>query len=160
MVFDIISDSENLPKWWPAVYLDLKVIQKGDNDGKNKILSVYTKGWLPYTLQWEITSINVSPQKCIEIKANGDLQGNGMWIFLPSSQGTTIIYNWSVNANKPFLKYMSFILKPIFAANHNWAMKQGLKSLELEIRRRKGEENVPQAPKPTFPHNILLAKYF
>jgi hypothetical protein len=28
------------------------------------------------------------------------------------------------------------LLRPIFAANHRWAMKEGKKSLELELTRR------------------------
>ncbi|MBX9784458.1 MAG: hypothetical protein K2X48_14310 [Chitinophagaceae bacterium] len=50
------------------------------------------------------------------------------------------------------------MMKPIFSLNHTWAMKKGLESLLLEIRRRKGEANVPAPPPPTFPHNITSNK--
>jgi hypothetical protein len=46
-------------------------------------------------------------------------------------------------------------MKPLFSANHHWAMNKGFESLNLELRRRNGEQNVPPPPKPTFPHNLL-----
>jgi hypothetical protein len=50
------------------------------------------------------------------------------------------------------------LLRPAFAANHEWAMRKGLKSLEFELRRRRGEQQVPPPPGPTFPHNLLNNK--
>ena len=32
-VYDIITDSAKLTDWWPAVYLDLKVLEKGGEGG-------------------------------------------------------------------------------------------------------------------------------
>jgi hypothetical protein len=43
-----------------------------------------------------------------------------------------------VRADKPILRYGSFILKPIFAANHRWAMARGEESLARELLRRRG----------------------
>jgi hypothetical protein len=61
-------------------------------------------------------------------------------------------------AEKPLLKKLSWLLRPAFAANHEWAMRKGLESLELELRRRRGELQVPPPPGPTFPHNLLNNK--
>jgi hypothetical protein len=46
-------------------------------------------------------------------------------------------------------------MRPLFAANHRWAMAKGLESLELELRRRRaGSEEerrlVPDPPGATF----------
>jgi hypothetical protein len=51
-------------------------------------------------------------------------------------------------------------MKPIFSANHRWAMARGEESLKLEIARRHArtpeeEARIPQPPPPTFPHNLL-----
>lgn len=47
------------------------------------------------------------------------------------------VTHWRVSAAKPLLRYLSFLLKPVFAANHRWAMKKGEESLRIEIARRK-----------------------
>jgi hypothetical protein len=48
-----------------------------------------------------------------------------------------ITYNWRVSAIKPLLRWLSWLLRPVFAANHRWAMARGEESLRLELRRRR-----------------------
>ena len=50
-VYDIITDVASLTRWWPSVYLDVTVLDPGDEYGIGKRASLYTKGWLPYTLR-------------------------------------------------------------------------------------------------------------
>ena len=69
-------------------------------------------------------------------------------------------YDWTVLAEKGVLKRLSLVMKPIFGANHRWAMARGEESLRLEIARRRaaGDPIVSAAiadpPGPTFPHNL------
>jgi hypothetical protein len=51
-VADILSDPLDLVRWWPSVYLDVKVLEPGDEYGLGRVVSLYTKGWLPYRLRW------------------------------------------------------------------------------------------------------------
>lgn len=37
----------------------------------------------------------------------------------------------------PLLRTLSFAFKPVFSANHRWAMQRGEKSLRLELVRRR-----------------------
>jgi hypothetical protein len=64
-------------------------------------------------------------------------------------------YDWQIEAKKPLLKKLSWLMKPLFSFNHLWAMQKGEESLQLEILRRKGNQNVPLPAQPTFPHNLL-----
>jgi len=48
-----------------------------------------------------------------------------------------ITYDWKIRADKALLRYLSFLLKPVFAMNHRWAMAQGEKSLCVELSRRR-----------------------
>ena len=68
-------------------------------------------------------------------------------------------YDWKISAEKGVLKTLSFIMKPIFGANHRWAMARGEESLRLELARRKATTldarmRIPPPPGPTFPHNL------
>ena len=47
-----------------------------------------------------------------------------------------MVYDWRIHAEKPLLRTFSFMLKPIFSANHHWAMRMGEQSLKLELARR------------------------
>jgi hypothetical protein len=50
-VSDILGDVASLARWWPSVYLDVHILDPGDERGVGKVVSLYTKGWLPYTLR-------------------------------------------------------------------------------------------------------------
>jgi hypothetical protein len=58
-VSDIIGDAAALTRWWPSVYLDVRVLEPGDEHGLGKVVSLYTKGWLPYTLRWDFRVTDV-----------------------------------------------------------------------------------------------------
>jgi uncharacterized protein YndB with AHSA1/START domain len=152
-VYRTLEDVETLAVWWPSVYLDVKILEKGQKGGVGKVVELFTKGWLPYTLRWKFRVTHTDFPNGFALEAIGDFVGKGVWTFTPNGSGTTISYDWQIEAEKPLLKKLSGLMKPIFSMNHEWAMAKGLESLELELRRRKGEKNVPAAPKPTFPHN-------
>lgn len=158
LVDSIIGNGESLPSWWPSVYLDVYEASQGDANNIGKRVYLYTKGWLPYTLQWHfVVSENKKPHG-FTIKAFGDFAGRGIWTFEQDGEYCNITFDWKLGANKTILKKLSWLMKPIFSLNHKWAMKKGEESLLLEIRRRNGERNVPAPPQPTFPHNVINNK--
>ncbi|MGA7989583.1 MAG: polyketide cyclase, partial [Candidatus Dormiibacterota bacterium] len=55
-VAEVLSDAEDLPRWWPSVYLDVNVVEDGDEHGIGRTVDLWTKGWLPYTLRWRFTT--------------------------------------------------------------------------------------------------------
>jgi len=152
---DIIGNAPDLPRWWPSVYLEVKELEKGDERGLGKVIDLYTKGWLPYTLRWQFRVIESRHPYGFTLEAWGDFVGRGIWTFEPNGEHVNITYDWNIHADKPLLRAFSFIMKPIFSANHRWAMQKGLESLRLELARRRAhtpEERarIPAAPPPTF----------
>ncbi|MDZ7897282.1 MAG: SRPBCC family protein [Arcicella sp.] len=158
-VYEILKQNQRLPEWWSAVYLDVKILKDGDSDGIGKLVELYTKGWLPYTLRWKYRVLDVQKPHRIQIEAIGDFIGNGLWTLENTESGQCkMTYDWQIEAKKPLLKKLSWLMKPLFSFNHLWAMQKGEESLKLEILRQKGILNVPSPPKPTFPHNLLNNK--
>ena len=119
---------------------------------------LHTKGWLPYTLRWTLTVTGPVTSRGFALTAEGDLNGTGRWTFEKDGPETVITYDWRVSTAKPLLRRLSWLLKPVFAANHRWAMARGQESLALELRRRRaatgiatgGPQAVPPPPPPTF----------
>lgn len=155
-VFDILSDAKSLTRWWPSVYLDVKVLNEGDeNTGIGREIGLFTKGWLPYTLKWDFTVTEVQHPTRMSLKARGDFDGRGIWTLKQDGEIADITYDWKINADKPMLKNLSLIMKPLFSANHHWAMDMGEKSLLLELARRRATTPdelaaIPAPPKATF----------
>ena len=89
--------------------------------------------------------------------------GRGVWTLTPepATDGpdgprTLVAYDWRIAAEKGLLKRLSFLMKPVFAANHRWAMARGEESLRLELARRHAADDptvlaaLPEPPAPTF----------
>lgn len=143
-VADLINQPELLTLWWPSVYLQ---IEKRQQDGRDEY-HLFTKGWLPYTLRWHFHQTKAELPHRLELEAAGDLQGYGIWTFEQRGTQVHIRYEWEVDANKPILKYLSFLFRPVFAFNHHWAMRKGEESLKLELARLQAGLPRRDAPKP------------
>ena len=160
-VFDIISDAQDLARWWPSVYLGGRVWKGGGRKCGCRSVEVFTKGWLPYTLRWQFRITEANPPFFFSLEAWGDFVGSGIWQFQQEDSWVHVTYDWQLRAEKPLLRALSGLLKPVFSANHHWAMARGEESLKLEIRRRHATNDADakiQPPGPTFPHNIFRSK--
>jgi len=73
--------------------------------------------------------------------------------------GSRATSGWRIRAEKGVLRRFSFVMKPLFAANHRWAMARGEESLRLELARRRAAGDpailaaIPAPPPATVPHN-------
>jgi hypothetical protein len=166
-IASILGDAAGLARWWPSVYLEVRVLAPGDEQGLGRRVELYTKGWLPYTLRWSFTVTESDPPAGFVLEADGDFVGRGEWTLAtlqpagaPGGPLTEVAYDWRIRAEKGILRTMSFVMKPVFGANHRWAMARGLDSLRLELARRHAgadaalREAIPAPPGPTFPHNL------
>ena len=166
-ISEVLGDAPDLARWWPSVYLQVREVAPGDASGVGKVVSLWTKGLLPYTLRWQFTVTESRPPTGFRLDADGDFIGVGIWTLEsvagpddPGGPATTVTYDWTVIADKGVLKRFSGVMKPIFSANHHWAMRRGEESLRLEIARRHGASDpavaamIPPPPGPTFPHSL------
>ena len=162
-IVDVLGDAEALARWWPSVYLAVTVVEPGDERGLGRVVDLHTKGWLPYTLRWQFRVTESDPPRGFAIEASGDFVGRGVWTLTPERAAgesggpvTRVEYDWRIVAEKGLLKRLSFLVKPVFAANHRWAMARGEKSLGLELARRHAASDatllaaIPSPPGPTL----------
>ncbi len=153
-VYDLLSDAEALVRWWPSVYLRVQVLEPGNEQGIGRTIDLYTKGWLPYTLRWQFRLVEAERPHHLLLEAVGDFVGRGIWTFRQDGPWVDITYDWKIRAEKPLLRRLSFLLKPIFSANHHWAMQRGEESLLLELERQRTTNPgvwalIPAPPGPT-----------
>jgi hypothetical protein len=155
-VAEILSNGVDLVRWWPSVYLNAEELEPGDAEGVGRVISLYTKGWLPYTLRWQFRVTESRFPHGFTLEAWGDFDGRGLWTREQDGPWVDVTYDWKIRAEKPLLRYFSFIMKPIFGANHRWAMAQGEASLKLELARRHAAtaEERAQVPAPPGPTSV------
>jgi hypothetical protein len=150
-VADVLGDPVALSQWWPSVYLEVDEIAPPGPDGLGRRVRLRTKGWLPYTIAWEFEVVDSRYPAGFTIVARGDFDGRGVWTFEQDGRFVNITYDWRLRAEKPLLRNLSFLLRPIFEANHKWAMAQGERSLELELARRRATSAAARAAIPPPP---------
>jgi hypothetical protein len=147
-VADVLKDAAGLARWWPSVYLEVEELQAPDATGVGRRARLLTKGFLPYTLRWEFEVVESRYPYGFTIEARGDFDGRGVWTFRQDGAFVDVGYDWRIRAEKPLLRLLSPVLRPVFAANHRWAMAQGERSLALELERRRATSEAARAAVP------------
>jgi Polyketide cyclase / dehydrase and lipid transport len=156
-VADILGDPLALARWWPSVYLAVDELSPPDARGLGRRVRLHTKGYLPYTLTWELEVVETRYPYGFTIAANGDFDGRGVWTFRQDGSFVDVEYDWRLNAEKPLLRNLSFALRPLFESNHRWAMAQGEDSLKLELARRRATSDSARAAIPPPPGPVTYA---
>jgi mannose-6-phosphate isomerase-like protein (cupin superfamily)/uncharacterized protein YndB with AHSA1/START domain len=138
-VFDALADARTYPRWWTPVYLDV------DADGPpalGKVSRQHFKGRLPYHLHTTSTITRLEPPRVVQGDVEGDLRGRGTWTITPTGTGTHVRFDWRVFADRPLLRTLTPVLRPVFRWNHNWAIARAMEGLESYAR-----ETSANAPK-------------
>ena len=126
-------------------------------DGLGRRVRLHTKGWLPYTLHWELGGRRVALS--VRLHARRDAATSTAAACGRSSRTARFVdvtYDWRLRAEKPLLRNLSFLLKPLFEANHRWAMAQGEESLKLELARRRAASDAAR-PRPAAAGPVTYA---
>ena len=157
-VAEVLGDPIALTRWWPSVYLQVRELEPGDPQTHiGRYIELYTKGWLPYTIAWELEVVESSYPYGFAIAARGDFDGRGVWTFLQDGRFVNVTYDWQLTTGKPLLRNLSAVMRPVFEANHRWAMAQGEESLKLELARRRATSEAARAAIPPPPGPITFA---
>jgi Polyketide cyclase / dehydrase and lipid transport len=136
-VSDLLDDTDTLIRIWPSLYTRATVVEPGGENGIGRVLTVETRGHLPYTLRWSFRVTKSRHPYGYSIEAWGDMVGRGVWTFERDGDATWVTYDWRVRTEKPLLKLLSPILKPLFSANHDQVMADGEAALCAELERRR-----------------------
>ena len=136
-VADILEDTATLPRWWPELFRTVTIVKPGTGHALGQIAKCECRARLPYTLRFTYTVVEERYPFGSTIDSTGDLVGRGVWRLEPRDGGVDVQYEWRVNLQKPLLRFVSPILRPLLAANHEWSMNRGEEGLRREIIRRR-----------------------
>lgn len=127
-----INNPEAWPSWWPYVR-SVSLIQAGDENGVGSIRRFEWSSALPYSLAFDLQTTVVEKFKRLEGEASGELEGTGIWIFEEEEDWTFVRYDWIVKTNKWWMNLLAWLLRPLFAWNHDKVMEAGRKGLERRL---------------------------
>jgi len=141
-VFDALADARTYPAWWRPVYLDVEA------DGPAEIGKVsrqHFKGRLPYHLRTRSQIVTLERPRVVTADVDGDLRGRGTWTLTETDRGTHVRFDWRVFADRPLLRVLTPVLRPLFGWNHNWAIARARDGLEPFARAHAVSGPVPTA---------------
>jgi hypothetical protein len=156
-VADILADPLAFVRWWPSVYLDVVELRPPDARGLGRRVRFHTKGWLPYTDSLGIGDRRIALSARLHdrgerrVRRTRRLELRAGWTRRRSD------VRLAARAEKPLLRNLSFLLKPLFEANHRWAMAQGEESLKLELLRRRASSDAARVRVPPPPGPVTYA---
>jgi uncharacterized protein YndB with AHSA1/START domain len=122
-VYGVLSCPRDYPSWWPDAFLE----GEGDDGpaAPGKRARLLTRGKLPYRLRWELVCVEATPGRRLVSQIQGDFEGIGTWTIEPRESGSLVRLEWIVEVRKPVVRYLTPVLRPLFAWNHRWAMNRG-----------------------------------
>lgn len=131
-VFDALADATTYPEWWRPVYIETTT------DGPPEVgraSEQHFKGRLPYHLHTRSTVTRYERPAVVGADVEGDLRGRGLWTLTPRDGGTDVRFDWRVYAEKPIVRALTPVLRPLFRWNHAWAIARAQDGLEPYARR-------------------------
>jgi hypothetical protein len=137
-VWAVIADPKLTSKWWHGVYLESQPLDS--NYAKPYVglqTRVVARGFLPYKVKFITQAEKLQPGKLIEVKTVGDFEGIWRAIISKEVRGTRVDIDWTVTVQKPFIRLLSPILKPLFAWNHYWTTPRGEAGLRVYLKEQR-----------------------
>ena len=135
-VWSTLIRATEYPQWWGTVYDRVEKLNDlaGDQIGARAIVEAH--GRLPYHIRFQSEITDVCAPRLLKLAATGDLTGMGTWSLQEVEEATEVTFDWVVEADKPLLRLLSPVLKPLFMWNHRWTMQQGEIALRRHLRER------------------------
>ncbi len=134
-VYDVIGDPPSYPRWWGRVFLEATGDAGPPRPGQRA--SVVTKGFLPYKLRYQSEMVETERPRRLRMVVSGDFGGGGEWTIEPVEGGTQAQLDWRPVVEKPLVRNLTPLLRPLFRKNHFWAMDRGQEGILAEVERRR-----------------------
>ena len=152
----VLENPLSIADWWASVFMQVEVLG-GDYYSQDGLqCKLWTKGFLPHTFSFIANVFHDKNEEQVIVKTTGDFGGLGTISRYKRDVGSIVHINWRTRVDSHWLYWLMMMIKPLFVANHKWAMRKGRLGLTAEIeRRRLGGSVTRKKQKPVFPHNII-----
>jgi hypothetical protein len=122
-VYDLVGRPVEYPRWWGDVWLSAEGDGGAPEPGKH--VEVVTRGFLPYRIHWALTCLEADRPYRVHSRLEGDFDGTGTWLLSEDESGTVARLDFRPDVRKPVVRRLTPVLRPLFSANHRWAMQLG-----------------------------------
>ena len=124
-VYEVLANATLLPQWWSGVYLEVEPLAEYTEPVVGAKARAKARGFLPYTLDFTLEALRLEPGELVEVRASGDFEGIWRATLIREARGTRVLLDWRVSVQKPIIRYLSWLLEPLFSWNHCWTTPRG-----------------------------------
>ena len=99
-VYEVLYNATLLPIWWSGVYLEVVPFRSYGRPVVGAKARVKARGFLPYTLSFELEALTLDPGRRVEVRATGDFEGIWRAELFEDGDGTRVEIHWEVQASQ------------------------------------------------------------
>jgi polyketide cyclase/dehydrase/lipid transport protein len=126
-VYAAILDLTGYPLWWP----DIRSVERIDDDTAEMVI----RSTLPYALRFRMRrAVQDEHAGRVRVDLSGDVEGALYGALTATSPGTRLVIAQQVVANRPLLRTLAPVARPLLRANHTVMMWRGQRGLRDHLR--------------------------
>lgn len=120
-VLDDLLGTDDPMAWWPSV--DVLTY-----DGRS--MALRTRSGLGYALHFTLHDLQARKPEVLTFSATGDLRGTGLVTFREAGPDRSAMHIvWRVAADRSWMRWTGWLLRPVFVAAHQLVMRKGERQL-------------------------------
>jgi ribosome-associated toxin RatA of RatAB toxin-antitoxin module len=123
-VWQLLTEVERWPRWWRHVRRS-QVMRHGAANHVGDMAAIDLRSALLYAVHVRVTTTLADPMRQLEGRTEGDLHGHGTWLIEPAGEAVDVTYRLDVALHRPWMRALSFLLRPLFEWNHFAVMRGG-----------------------------------
>lgn len=126
VAYEVLRDLTGYARWWPEVRSVIPI------DFDRAVVRIV--GILPYALELIMEREREDPvEGVLRARLSGDLEGFSRWCLQPDGKGCRLIYDQEVQVNKPLLRALAPVARPLLRMNHSLMMARGRRGLRSHL---------------------------
>jgi Polyketide cyclase / dehydrase and lipid transport len=134
-VWQLLTDVEAWPRWWRHVRRS-QVTRRGSANHVGDIATIDLRSALLYAVRVRVTTTLAEPTRQLEGRTEGDLQGHGTWLIEAADDAVDVTYRLDMVLHRPWMRALSFLLRPLFEWNHFAVMRDGARGMARALGAR------------------------
>ena len=132
-VWPLLANVQTWPAWWP-------VVQRVERSAASPLGDLAELHWgsaLPCAINLRLKTVGAERLRRLAYQAQGRFQGLGIWLIEPAEGGwVSVSYRWEVTLDRPWMRALSLLLRPMFDWNLFRVMRAAAISMGRQLRCR------------------------
>lgn len=130
--WDAVLRYADWPAWWRG-FVGVDLIRSGDDIGVGTVLRQRWRGWLPYTLEFDLEITHVERRRVLEGRVSGPVAGTAAWEFRPTDRGSEVTFTLDVRTTRAWMNLPVPFRRRVFESNFGAIMGWGREGLRRHL---------------------------